>query len=137
MLAGSDGNKDAIVIGGGIEKIICTMSMNLDDPSVLQETFTVIAVLTLRFPDKAEKAVKSGVLDMVTEAMENHPSAVIMQRQACQMLRNLAARSPENRSAILNKGLEILIRHAKTNHASCRDAASAALRDLGFDDYNS
>ena len=41
------------------------------------------------------------------------------------------------RSAILEKGLVPLIRRAKANHSGCSEAAAAALRDLGFDDYNS
>lgn len=137
QLAGSDDNKDTIIYKGGLEKIINIMSAYSDDPPVLQETFAVITVISLRSPLNACKAVQAGALDMVAEAMESHPSAGIMQRQACLMLRNLAVRSPENRSAILEKGLKPLISLAKANHACCKDAASGALRDLGFDDYNS
>ena len=54
-------------------------------------------MLSLRSPVNAFKAVKSGVLEVVAEAMETHPSAVNMQRQACQMLRNLAVRSQDCR----------------------------------------
>jgi hypothetical protein len=39
------------------------------------------------------------------------------------------------RPIILEKGLEPLIRKAKASHESCKDVASAALRDLGFDNY--
>lgn len=137
QLAGSDDNKDMIICEGGLETLVNIMSSYSDDPSVLQEAFTVITVLTLRSPQNACKAVQAGILDMVAEAMEQHPSSGNMQRQACFMLRNLAARSPETRLVILEKGLEPLIRQAKSMHASCKDAASGALRDLGFDDYNS
>lgn len=136
QLAGSDDNKDLIVSEAGFEKLVRIMSSFSDDPQVLQETFSVVAALVLRSPINARKAVQAGSLDMVADAMESHSSAVIMQRQACQMLRNLAARSPENRSAILDRGLELRIRSAKANHTKCKDAASDALRDLGFENYN-
>ncbi|MCO5547179.1 hypothetical protein L7F22_000622 [Adiantum nelumboides] len=137
QLAGSDDNKDSIISKGGFDGLISIMSNFSDDPSVLQEAFAVITVLSLRSPQNSLKAVQAGTLDLMVEAMECHTSAASMQRQACLLLRNLAVRSPESRSAILEKGLEPLIRKAKGIHASCKDAASGALRDLGFDDYNS
>ncbi|KAI5071142.1 hypothetical protein GOP47_0013393 [Adiantum capillus-veneris] len=137
QLGGSDENKESIISQGGLERLINIMSNFSDDPSVLQEAFTVITVLSLRSAQNSLKAVQAGTLDLVAEAMECHTSAASMQRQACFLLRNLAVRSPESRLAILEKGLEPLIRQAKRTHPSCKDAASGALRDLGFDDYNS
>lgn len=56
--------------------------------------------------------------------------------QACMALRNMVARSPELRPAVLEKGAEPFLRRAKKAHpATCDDVGSAALRDLGFDDY--
>ncbi|KAJ4716369.1 armadillo repeat-containing protein 6-like [Melia azedarach] len=49
---------------------------------------------------------------------------------------NAAFRNPENRTLLLSNGIEKLIRQAKENHESCKDAATDALRDLGLDDYN-
>lgn len=40
------------------------------------------------------------------------------------------------RIILLSNGIEKLIRKAKVSHESCKDAATAALRDLGLDDYN-
>lgn len=40
------------------------------------------------------------------------------------------------RNILLGNGIEKLVRQAKLNHESCKDAATAALRDLGLDDYN-
>lgn len=40
------------------------------------------------------------------------------------------------RKLLLGSGIEKLIRKAKANHKSCRDAATDALRDLGLDNYN-
>lgn len=41
-----------------------------------------------------------------------------------------------NRTLLLSNGIEKIIRKAKENHESCKDAANDALRDLGLD-YNS
>lgn len=51
-------------------------------------------------------------------------------------LRNMVARSPELRPALLERGTEARLRAAKAAHpATCGDVGAAALRDLGFDDY--
>lgn len=46
-------------------------------------------------------------------------------------------RSPDVRAALLDRGAEALLRQVKAAHPSCADAGSAALRDLGLDNYNS
>ena len=52
-------------------------------------------------------------------------------------LRNMVARSPQLRPMVLEKGCERRLRAAKAEHpATCADVGAAALRDLGFDDYN-
>lgn len=40
------------------------------------------------------------------------------------------------RTILLGNGIEKLIRKAKMNHKSCKNAATDALRDLGLDNYN-
>ena len=60
-----------------------------------------------------------------------------VQRQACIALRNLVARCKDQQGIILGLGAEEAIRAAKQAFpASCSDVGSAALRDLGCDDYN-
>lgn len=60
-----------------------------------------------------------------------------VQRQACIALRNLVARCKDQQSAILGIGAEEAIRSAKLAFPSaCKDVGSAALRDLGCDNYN-
>eukprot|EP00850_Spirogloea_muscicola_P013256 SM000089S23812 [mRNA] locus=s89:172219:173992:- [translate_table: standard] len=121
--AGSETNKDALM-------------------GASAHCMAAIACLCLRSPENAAKAVRLGVIEVAAEAMEAHPSNGPMQRQACNMYRNLAVRNPENRIAkrrplILERGLEDLIRAAKRNHKqACKDAGAAALRDLGLNDYN-
>lgn len=98
---------------------------------------------------------------MAVDLMDLHQSAGLMHRQACLMIRNMAVRNPENRSTfflfpwkwsngsssqfatfslsfrplLLEKGVEPLLRRAKAQLSQCKEVASAALRDLGFDDY--
>lgn len=40
------------------------------------------------------------------------------------------------RTLLLNHGIEKIIRTAKQNHPSCKEAATDALRDLGLNNYN-
>ncbi|KAL3683333.1 hypothetical protein R1sor_001355 [Riccia sorocarpa] len=136
QLAGSDANKNAFVALKGLDMLVNLISVYSSDPAVVQEALTAMAVITLRSPANASEAVKSGAVDVAAEMMEMHTTEANLQRQACQLLRNLAVRNLENRPIILEKGLEKLIRKAKASHVGCKDAASAALRDLGFDDYN-
>lgn len=63
----------------------------------MNQSFVALAALTLRSPQNAKKAVEAGVVQIAAAVMEKHPTAGPMQRQACQMLRNLAVRNPENR----------------------------------------
>ncbi|GMP48339.1 hypothetical protein CsSME_00015725 [Camellia sinensis var. sinensis] len=135
-LAGSDTNKSAIIEKGGMDRIIKLSARFFDDPSVLQEVMSIICVLSLRSPDNATRAIEAGAGDLAIQAMQRHPGAHQMQKSACMMIRNLVARNPENRTLLLNNGIEKIIRKAKENHTSCKDAATDALRDLGLDNYN-
>nr|GLL23679.1 armadillo repeat-containing protein 6 [Ipomoea trifida] len=136
-LAGSDVNKGAIVEKRGMERLIKISTLFSDDPSVLQEIMSIICVLSLRSPDKAARAIEAGAGDLAIHAMNRFPESEQLQRSACFMIRNLVVRNPENRALLLGNGIEKLIRKAKSNHRSCKDAATDALRDLGLDDYNS
>lgn len=64
-------------------------------------------------------------------------SGAAVQRQACMALRNMVVRNPELRPGFLAAGAEELLRAVKVLFpAACKDVASAALRDLGLDNYN-
>ncbi|PON49178.1 Beta-catenin [Parasponia andersonii] len=136
-LAGSDTNKNAIVEKGGLDRLSKLGARFSDDPSVLQEIMSIISVLSLRSPEKAARAMEAGAGDLAIQSMEKFPAAQQMQRSACLMIRNLVVRNPENRTLLLNNGVEKHIRKAKQNHEICKAAATDALRDLGLDDYNS
>ncbi|XP_078157354.1 ARM repeat superfamily protein [Carex rostrata] len=134
-LAASDANKIAIVQKDGIEKLIILSSRFSDDPSVIQEVMSIITVLALRLPENAARAIEAGLGDLTIESMQKYPTSHQMQKQACLMIRNLVVRNLENRTILLNGGVEKLIRRAK-GMPGCKDAATDALRDIGLDDYN-
>ncbi|PWA81988.1 Armadillo-like helical [Artemisia annua] len=136
-LAGSDFNKSAIVERGGLNRLITLSSRLADDPSVIQEVMTIICILCLRSPGNATLAIEAGAGDLAIQSMQKFPEAYQLQKNSCLMIRNLVARNPENRTLLLGNGIEKIIRKAKENHKSCKDAATAALRDLGLDNYNS
>jgi armadillo repeat-containing protein 6 len=132
----------------------------------VMQLMSIIWVLCLRSPDNAARAIEAGAGDLAVQAMLRFPESDQLQRSACLMIRNLVVRNPENRQAsliscfslpcdlevnkfwdildalpfyrtlLLGNGIEKLIRKAKGNHKSCKDAATDALRDLGVDNYN-
>ncbi|WCJ33766.1 ARM repeat superfamily protein [Euphorbia peplus] len=136
-LAGSDSNKSVIVEKGGLDKLIQLSARLFDDPSVLQEVMPIITVLCLRAPDNAARAVEAGAGELAIQAMQKYPSSQLLQRNSCFMIRNIVARNQENRTILLAHGIEKLVRRAKENHQTCKEAATDALRDLGVDNYNS
>lgn len=135
-LAGSDSNKSTIVEKRGLDKLITLSQRFSDDPLVIQEVMLIISIICLRSPDHAAKAIEAGAGDLAVQAMKRFPVAAQMQRNACNMIRNIAVRSAENRTILLANGIEKLIRTAKANNETCKAAATDALRDLGLDNYN-
>uniref|UniRef100_A0A1J3HX74 Armadillo repeat-containing protein 6 n=2 Tax=Noccaea caerulescens TaxID=107243 RepID=A0A1J3HX74_NOCCA len=136
-LAGSDSNKSTIVEKRGLDKLIKLAQRFSDDPLVIQEVMSIIAIICLRSPDHAASAIEAGAGDLAVQAMKRFPTAAQMQRNACNMIRNIAVRNAENRTLLLAIGIEKLIRTAKANNETCRESATDALRDLGLDNYNS
>ncbi|KAL7591982.1 hypothetical protein Lser_V15G34510 [Lactuca serriola] len=136
-LAGSDFNKSAIIERRGLNRLITLSNRLHDDPSVIQEVMTIISTLCLRSPDHAAMAMEAGAGELAIQAMKKFPEASQLQKYSCLMIRNLVARNTENRSILLNNGIEKMIRNAKESHKSCREAGTDALRDLGVENYNS
>ncbi|CAN4088852.1 unnamed protein product [Withania somnifera] len=135
-LAGSDINKSAIVDKDGMDKLMKLATRFSDDPTVLHEVMSMITVLSLRSPHNAACAIEAGAGDVVIQAMLRFPESELLLRSCCFMIRNLVVRNPENRTILLGNGIEELIRKAKMNYKSCKNAATDALRDLGLDGYN-
>jgi hypothetical protein len=65
------------------------------------------------------------------------PVKAAVMRQGCMAVRNMVVRNPELRPQFLTKGAEELLRQVKAKYPSaCGDVGSAALRDLGLNNYN-
>lgn len=88
--------------------------------------------MALRKPKNAAHLVGQGMHLQIVAAMQQHPGSVTLQRQASMALRNLVARSPELRAAVLDSAAEETLRNVAAKHLQCQDEVYAALRDLGL-----
>ena len=98
-----------------------------------------LAAACLKRPEAATACASANAFEIVAEAMAGAVgvSHAGLQRQACMFFRNAVVRNPELRAAALATTAEASLRSAKKNHpAACADVATAALRDLGCDNYN-
>eukprot|EP00887_Chlorella_sp_A99_P005892 scaffold1.g5892.t1 len=141
QLASSDGNKAVIVEEGGLERIGGLLREHAASTAMAEQALGLLTNVTLRNPEAAQRAVDCGCATAMLGAMrglldskENRAQAA--ERQACMALRNIVARNPNLRPVLLDAGAERLLRAVKAAYPSCRDAGSAALRDLGLDNYN-
>ena len=96
----------------------------------------LLTALALRNPATAAALAAAGAVESALEAMTDHAASSGAQRQACMLIRNIVARSPELRPPALAAGAEAALRAAKARHpVQCGDVGSAALRDLGLENY--
>ena len=98
-----------------------------------------LAAACLKRPEAATACASANAFEIVAEAMAGAVgvSHAGLQRQACMFFRNAVVRNPGLRAAALATTAEASLRSAKKNHpAACADVATAALRDLGCDNYN-
>lgn len=125
-------------------------NINTRSVAVVEQALGLLTNITLRNPEISTAAVSSGCVGEVLRAMHAlldtaHSSsnnligkkAESSLRQGCMAIRNIAARCPEERQVLLAEGAEKLLRGVKkVFSSSCEDVGSAALRDLGLDNYN-
>ncbi|KAK3277891.1 hypothetical protein CYMTET_14133, partial [Cymbomonas tetramitiformis] len=105
--------------------------------ATLEQAVGVLTAITLRNPDGAAAAAEAGCFQAVLAVMQAEPSAQYLQRQACMFIRNAVARSKDNIPLLLEQGASQLLLKAKALHPKiCMDVGSAALRDLGCENYN-
>jgi hypothetical protein len=87
--------------------------------------------------DDNEQEIASRVFGVGSSGSSGSSTVAAVQRQACMAVRNMVVRNPELRPGFLAAGAEDLLRSVKLLFpGSCKDVASAALRDLGLDNYN-
>jgi hypothetical protein len=163
QLASSDGIKAEIFEAGGLETLKNSLKLitdqvedsnsgtiHISSVAVVEQALGLLTNVTLRNPEISMAAVSSGCVVEVLRAMhallDTAPrtsgsfvgkKAESSLRQGCMALRNIAARCPEERQVLLAEGAEKLLREVKKVFpSSCQDVGSAALRDLGLDNYN-
>eukprot|EP00976_Prorocentrum_cordatum_P117863 1196374-Prorocentrum_minimum.AAC.2 len=146
QLAGSDTVKPGIIQAGGLPAMIQIMQIHMENQetavkgpevSTVEQAIGLLTAVCLRNPSGATAMAEAGCLEAVIATMRGMPCAPSVQRQACMCLRNAVVRNPENKPRILQSGAEALILAAKRDHSSlCIDVGSAALRDLGCENYN-
>ena len=140
QLAGADAIKPRFVAAGGLPALLtllCDRPAGAAATPLCEAGLTLLAALTLRNPEGSAEAAAAGGLDVALELMTLFPAAAGLQRAACMYLRNSAARNLELRPLMLERGADALLRAAKAAHpGTCTDVGSAALRDLGAENYN-
>ncbi|EFJ47195.1 hypothetical protein VOLCADRAFT_105247 [Volvox carteri f. nagariensis] len=137
QLAHSDTVKKLLAEAGALDQAVHCVELHSGSDDVVEAALGLLGNMMLRQPEICAKAAVAGVADVVVEAMQRHAGRAHVQRQACLVTRIMVARNPELRPLFLERGAEALLRAAKAAHpASCRDVGSAALRDLGLDNYN-
>lgn len=124
------------------------------EKSVIEHVIAILATLSLRNAATANTLAESGVADKVLVIMQQTPSARV-QRQCCILLRNITVRNANIKVRLIlysvmrkynsyrakvylkSRCAEELLRQSKARFPEyCTDVASAALRDLGCEDYN-
>jgi hypothetical protein len=154
QLASSDAVKGEAVSAGALGAVRSALGFAAAagaPPAVAEQALGLLCNLTLRSPDAARAAAACGCADAVLRCMESllgrgggaggaggaagrAPAAL---RQACMAVRNMGVRCPELRPELLERGAEAAVRRARAAWPeACGDVGSAALRDLGLDNYN-
>ena len=134
-LCGDDRRKAAIVRSGIVPLLLLYASTPpyMSDRAFMENAMACLACICLRSPSNSEQIVSLGGASVVAQAMRRHASSAAVTRQCCLVARNASARSAAVRSALLDAGLELLLRTAGATHSAVVDESYAALRDLGCD----
>lgn len=100
---------------------------------IIKSLLSLITTITLRQPNLAMSFVKKGCTEILIQIIKLHKNEFEVLSHACKCIRNLCVRNEEIKKIFLKTELEELVRDVKRRH--CKDDASAALRDMGLDDY--
>uniref|UniRef100_A0A7R9V124 Armadillo repeat-containing protein 6 n=1 Tax=Chlamydomonas euryale TaxID=1486919 RepID=A0A7R9V124_9CHLO len=137
QLANSDAVKTLLAEHGALQLLVALCGGEGAPDDVVEHALGLLASMMLRQPDIASQAASVGADDALICALSQRASSGAVLRQACAALRNMVVRNPELRAPLLAKGAEERLRAAKSAHAKVlSDVASAALRDLGLDNYS-
>lgn len=131
-LCADDIRKDKLVVDGTLELLVASIgeSEKSADVVLVEHGLACLAAMSLRSPSNSVRILSTGAAEVMVKAMRRHADRPAVQRQGCLAFRNMAARCPEFRLAMLDAGAEEVLR-AAGRHQAAVDEAYAALRDLG------
>lgn len=112
-LCADDLRKDRLVADGTLDLLIHAMGREdcQADAILMEHSLACLAAMALRSANNAQRIIDSGVaVDRLVLAMRKHFAHQALQRQGCLAIRNIAARSPDVRSLLLDAGAEEVLR---------------------------
>mmetsp|Transcript_33906 Transcript_33906/g.74672 ORF Transcript_33906/g.74672 Transcript_33906/m.74672 type:complete len:552 (-) Transcript_33906:1013-2668(-) len=127
-----DVRKDRLVGDGSLDLLVAVMSREeyAKDGGLVEHAVACLAQISLRSPSNSQRIVSAGnALDILAQAMRRYSDRSGLQRQGALTIRNIAARCPELRPALLDAGFEDILRAAGRMQDAV-DEAYGALRDL-------
>ncbi|CAD7695512.1 unnamed protein product [Ostreobium quekettii] len=137
QLASGDLVKQEIIAQSGPSIVYRVLSSYCEHETTVETVLGMATAITLRNPNGSEALAEAGCVDLIVETAKAHDGNPKVLRQVAMCCRNMVVRSPEVKGRFLEQGMEAVLRGTKKRFGGeCHEAACAALRDLGFDDYH-
>ena len=137
QISACDTVKKNLVESEAIEIAIEMFDEYEDNTIVIQSLLYILTNITLRNPDVAEHFADSGGFDFVLKFIARYLDKPKLMKQVCMFLRTAAVRSDKVKTLLRKAEMEKHVRAIQSQHQkTCSDVASAALRDMGIDNYN-
>ncbi|GMH52780.1 hypothetical protein TL16_g01305, partial [Triparma laevis f. inornata] len=131
-VCGNDEIKSNLCTNGSLEVMLEAMRKHTASPMVAEHGCGTLAAMALRKPENVTHIFSCDGAAALLLAMRHHPKNVTVQRQGCLAVRNIIARNPEFKEALLELGVEKILKDAG-QYQGAVDEAYAGLRDLGFE----
>ena len=137
QISACDTVKKKLIESEAIETCIEMFETHQDSTTILQMLLYILTNVTLRNPDVAEHFADAGGFDFVLQFITKYMDKPKLMKQCCMLLRNSAVRSPKVKDLLRKQEMEKHVRQIQEKHNTiCKDIASAALRDMGIENYN-
>ena len=137
QISACDTVKKRLIEAEAIETAIEMFENFGDSTVIIQSLLYILTNVTLRNPDVAEHFADSGGFEFVLTFINKYLDKPKLMKQVCMLLRNAAVRSSKVKDLLRKADMEKHVRAIQQQHTSmCKDVASAALRDMGIENYN-
>ena len=131
-MSGNDEIKSTLCTNGSLNQMLLAMRQHQDSVIIAEHGCGTLAAMSLRKPENVQHIMDCDGASVLVVAMKRHTKNVLVQRQGCLALRNMVSRTPEFGEALLELGVEKVLKDAG-QHQGAVDEAYAALRDLGLE----